>query len=347
MHRRNIFALFCFAWIAVLVEVTTSCSSVTVAGFRSDRSGPLTPWTATPKPDPSALRFAVIGDRTGLARPGVFEQAVQQVGWMQPELVINVGDLIEGYAGDRSTLEHEWQHIEQAITSLDRPFFFVPGNHDLGNDLSLDIWKQRRGTPWYHFVYKDVLFLCMDTEDPPVPMPEEMLEGFRKMAADMVTDPESTEHKLREGLARVNAEREEGKAFGGSLLNSARFGEEQRAYFRQVIRDNPDVRWTFVLMHKPAWDTADSGFNEIEALLATRSYTVIAGHNHYYRHENRKGRDYITMGTAGAISHQEGRGKMDHIAWITIEAEKAPSIAQIRLTGLFDVSGESGQTLAR
>lgn len=347
MYRGKSLKLFHCVWMAVVVQCMTSCGSVAVTGFRADRSGPLTPWTAVPRPDPSALHFAVIGDRTGLARPGVFEQAMRQVGWMQPEFVINVGDLVEGYAGERSTLEGEWHHIEQAIATLDRPFFFVPGNHDLGNDLALDIWKQRRGTPWYHFIYKDVLFLCMDTEDPPASMPEEMVKGFRQMAAGMVTDPEGTEHKLHEGLARVNAERASGAAFGGSLLNSARFSQEQMDYFRRVIDANANVRWTFVLMHKPAWDTPDSGFSEIETLLAERPYTVIAGHNHYYRYQKRAGRDYITMGTAGAISHQEGPGRMDHIAWITLEAKKAPSIAQIRLTGLLDTSGESGQTLAR
>lgn len=347
MCRQNLLMLSRGVLMAIVVLLVSSCSTATVTGFRTTLDGPLVPWTAVPQHDPSALRLALIGDRTGLARPGVFEQAMRQVGWMQPELVISVGDLVEGYAGDRSTLEGEWQHIEQAIATLDRPFFFIPGNHDLGNDLALEIWKERRGTPWYHFIYKDVLFLCMDTEDPPAPMPAEMLQGFRQMAAGMVTDPEGTEREFGEALARVNAERERGDAFGGALLNSARFSKEQLDYFRRAIRDNPNVRWTFVLMHKPAWETPNSGFSEIETLLAARPYTVIAGHNHYYRHETRHGRDYITMGTAGAISHQEGPGRMDHIAWVTLEADKAPSIALIRLTGLLDPSGQSGQTLAR
>lgn len=347
MCRQKLLMLSRCVLIAVVALLVSSCSTATVTGFRTTLDGPLVPWTAVPQHDSSALRFALIGDRTGLARPGVFEQAMRQVGWMQPEFVISVGDLVEGYAGDRSTLEGEWQHIEQAIATLDRPFFFIPGNHDLGNDLALEVWKQRRGTPWYHFIYKDVLFLCMDTEDPPAPMPEEMVQGFRQMAAHMVTDPEGTERELGEALARVNAEREKGEAFGGTLLNSARFSKEQLDYFRRVIRANANVRWTFVLMHKPAWETPDSGFGELEDLLAERPYTVVAGHNHYYRHESRKGRDYITMGTAGAISHQEGPGRMDHIAWVTLEAGKAPSIALIRLTGLLDPSGQSGQTLAR
>lgn len=328
----------------IAAGMLTACSAA--PGFRSDATGAASPWTAVPQHDPAALRFVLIGDRTGLARPGVFEQAVRQIGWLQPEFVVNVGDLLEGYTEDRAALEGEWRHIEQAISELDRPFFFVPGNHDLGNGTMLELWKQRRGAPWYYFVYKDVLFLCMDTEDPPMPMPEEMAKGFRETVRRMAVDPLGTERALHEQLAQVNTDRDKGAPAGGEALNAARFSEQQIGYFRRVIREHEKVRWTFVLMHKPAWDTPDSNFREIEALLASRPYTVVAGHNHYYRHETRQGRDYITMGTAGGISHQEGVGRMDHIAWVTLNA-KAPRIALIKLTGLLDTSGQSGQTLAR
>lgn len=329
--------------LAAIILIAACASS---PAFRSGTHRAQTPWTAAPHNDPTALRFAIIGDRTGLARPGVFEQAVRQIGWMQPEFVINVGDLIEGYTEDRAALEGEWRHIEQAIAELDRPFFFIPGNHDLGNEAMLEIWRKRRGTPYYHFIYKDVLFLCMDTEDPPMPMPDEMATGFHEMVRRLAVDPAGTERALHEQLARVNADREKGAPAGGAALNAARFSAPQIEYFRRVLGAHEKVRWTFVLMHKPAWDTPDSRFGEIEALLASRPYTVVAGHNHYYRHETRKGRDYIAMGTAGAISHQDGPGRMDHIAWVTVNAG-APRIALIRLTGLLDTSGESGQTLAR
>jgi len=99
-------------------------------------------------------------------------------------------------------------------------------------------------------------------------------------------------------------------------------------------------------MHKPAWTLASSQFDRIEAMLGDRPYTVVAGHNHYYRHETRNGRDYIQMGTAGGSSHQEGAGAMDHIAWVTVDGA-GPRYALVKLTGLLDKTGESGQTLAR
>jgi len=53
------------------------------------------------------------------------------------------------------------------VGQLQMPFFFVPGNHDISNEVMADEWVKRFGQPFYHFVYRDVLFLCLNTEDPP------------------------------------------------------------------------------------------------------------------------------------------------------------------------------------
>src|SRR5215831_10708800 len=58
------------------------------------------PWSEMPRDDHGPLRFAVIGDRTGVARPGVFAQAMKQIGWLEPDFIIAIGDLIEGYTDD-------------------------------------------------------------------------------------------------------------------------------------------------------------------------------------------------------------------------------------------------------
>ena len=68
---------------------------------------------------------------------------------------------------------------------------------------------------------------------------------------------------------------------------------------------------------------------------------MIAAHYHYFTHEVRKGRDYYTMGTTGGIAHQDGPGKMDHLAWITM-TPTGPHLALIKLTGLLDQDGNSG-----
>jgi hypothetical protein len=117
--------------------------------------------------DSSIIRFAIMGDRTGGMLPGVFERGVAKVNLMQPEFVISVGDLIDGYTNDPDVWNAQWEEFDSIVDHLDMPFFYVPGNHDISNELLLDEWKRRRGDPYYHFVYKDVLFLVLHTEDGP------------------------------------------------------------------------------------------------------------------------------------------------------------------------------------
>jgi len=52
------------------------------------------------KNDPDEFQFAIITDNAGGARPGVFPKAVEMVNLLQPEFVVNAGDLIEGYSED-------------------------------------------------------------------------------------------------------------------------------------------------------------------------------------------------------------------------------------------------------
>ena len=47
------------------------------------------------------------------------------------------------------------------------PFFYVPGNHDVTNPEMEKIWEEKFGRRYYHFVYNDVLFLILNSDDPP------------------------------------------------------------------------------------------------------------------------------------------------------------------------------------
>lgn len=56
--------------------------------------------------DPDNFQFAIVTDRTGGHRPGIFEDAIGKLNLLQPEFVMSLGDLIEGYtdAGGRTQL---------------------------------------------------------------------------------------------------------------------------------------------------------------------------------------------------------------------------------------------------
>jgi hypothetical protein len=116
--------------------------------------------------DPAHFQFAIVGDRTGRHRPGVFEKGIAKLNLLAPEFVMSVGDLIEGYTKDEPEIDQQWDEIESFTARLESPFFYVPGNHDISNDVQAKKWRSRFGDAYYHFVYRDVLFLCLNTSDP-------------------------------------------------------------------------------------------------------------------------------------------------------------------------------------
>jgi hypothetical protein len=126
------------------------------------------PWTHLRlNNDPAEFRFAMVSDRTGGHRARIFSQAVEQLNLMQPEFVLSVGDLIEGLTEKNEKMIDEWREFQGYVSKLQMPFFYVPGNHDIGNPAMETFWKEKFGRRYYHFVYRNVLFLILNSEDPP------------------------------------------------------------------------------------------------------------------------------------------------------------------------------------
>lgn len=325
------------------VAETATGKAVDKEAFRADTlsNGPH-PWTAAPAATPGPLRFVVIGDNTGLARPGVFEQAMRQVRWLEPDFVLSVGDLIEGYIDDKAEIDRQWDAIEQAVSRAGCPFLFVPGNHDMNSPASVEAWRQRRGSAYYTFTYKRALFLVLSTEDPPVPMPDKMVDQFYQMVETMKKDPDQVEAFMRKRLAGGGNSQSGEYAKG---LNVANISNAQLAFVEGALARHADVDWTFVILHKPAWKMATPAFAKVQRMLGDRPYTVFAGHTHYFSHDRLDGRDFINMATTGGIVHELGKGNMDHAMLVTL-MPTGPVYANTRLNGLMDVTGETGQSRA-
>ena len=124
------------------------------------------PWTSLQlNNDSDQFQFAIVTDRTGGHRPGVFLDGIQKLNLLQPEFVMSVGDLIEGYTEDLDELNRQWKEFNGFIDALDMPFFYTPGNHDITNKTMEELYLKKYGKTYYHFVYKDVLFLSLNSED--------------------------------------------------------------------------------------------------------------------------------------------------------------------------------------
>lgn len=146
---------------------TVSASPAITGRFKTDAiAGSVSAVSHTDfRNDPEAFQFLIVSDNTGGARTGVFESAVGKINLLQPEFVVSVGDLIEGYSESPEILASQWAQFESMVNRIEAPFFYAPGNHDYSNNVMADLWKKKFGRSFYHFTYKDTLFVVLNTEN--------------------------------------------------------------------------------------------------------------------------------------------------------------------------------------
>jgi hypothetical protein len=115
--------------------------------------------------EPDDFQFAVVSDRTGGHRAEIFSRAIAKLNLLQPEFVVSVGDLIEG--GKKvDVIRKEWQEFDGFTDRLTMPFFYAAGNHDVGTRESAKFWEEKLGRRYYRFLYRGVLFLFLNSDDP-------------------------------------------------------------------------------------------------------------------------------------------------------------------------------------
>jgi hypothetical protein len=237
--------------------------------------------------DTNKLQFAIISDLWGGYHEGVFDDAAEKLELMQPQFVMSVGDLIDGKTYDSIVLDNQWSEFNLWVDSLSMPFFYVPGNHDISNPWMELEWQRRHGRSYYYFIQKNVLFMCINTQD--------------------------------------------GGASG--------IGPEQTAFFKNAIKDHPGVRWTFVFMHRPVWQgegEKQEGYEDIEAELSGRNYTLFSGHRHTYLKMIINGMNHYVLGSTGGGEGLRGEiyGEFNHITWVTLNEAGPPKIINIKLDGM-------------
>ena len=279
-----------------------------------DIPGPVHPWTEKEVlNNPENFQIAIVTDRNGGNRPGIFRSAVHKLNHLQPEFVMSIGDFIHGYSTDLPSIKSWWDDFEDAISHLEMPFFYVPGNHDVTNDVEKAEWLRRNGPLYYHFRYGNVLFLCLNTDDEaPGIISANQVEYFRK-ALDENKD-------VRWTIVFMHKPLWSGK-WGQALGTS-------KADMKQL----KSSRWF-----------------DMEQLLSSRPYTVFAGHVHSYTQYTRHNRKYYTLATTGGGSSLEGAkvyGRFDQVVWLTM-TNNGPVFANLALDGIMDedlrVEKETGQ----
>jgi len=278
------------------------CAALLAAGSFTHNLSGTKPWTHERfLDDPAEFHFAIVPDRTGGERRGHFARAMKTLNLLRPAFVMCVGDLVDGRGAAEPVLRRQWDELHAFVGSLQMPFFYVVGNHDIWTGFtgptperqtSIDLWKEYHGTnTYYSFVYKDCLFVCFDT-----------------MQKHDFYPP-------REPLPA-----------------------EQLAWALREFDAHPDVRWTFLFMHKPIDWTSDRWMS-FERKIAARDYSVFCGDWHNFCTATRRGKKYYMLGTAGGgwdggVTSRDLRyGAMDALAWVSV-TKKGPVVSYVELSGV-------------
>ena len=112
------------------------------------------------------FHFAILGDRTGDAQPGVYKEVWREIDAQRPDFVINVGDTIQG--GQDDTAASEWRALRPIWDRYRLPTYFTPGNHDIWSAASREVYEKQTGHPaFYSFNYQNAHFVVLDNSAAP------------------------------------------------------------------------------------------------------------------------------------------------------------------------------------
>lgn len=259
-----------------------------------------------------AFTFAIFGDRTGGPHTGinVLADAVADVNLLEPDLVMTVGDLINGYKDDTVWMPQMKQY-KQVMGELICPWFPVAGNHDVywrgpnkpEGELE-GLYEMHFGPLWYAFEHKGCFFVVLYTD-----------EGNPKAGTKSFKNPADQ-----------------------------RMSDKQFNWLKGILKKAKDADHVFVFLHHPRWlSKRNRGYGDdwdrvhAELVKAGNVSGVFAGHIHHIRYDPKDGIDYFTLATVGG--GQPGwspkAGWLHHFNMVTVR-KKQVAFASIPVGGVMD-----------
>ncbi len=277
------------------IFLLASCLSLGL--FAQDGHVQTTRTGAKPLPLPRSedvWHFVVFGDRTSGPPEGVkvLAQAVADTNLLDPDLVMTVGDLVQGY-NDRPAWMKQMQEYRDTMGALKRPWYPVPGNHDIywrgtnppAEEHETD-YETHFGPLWYWFRHKSAAFVVLYSD-------EQNPAGGRR-------------------------------GFGPGAYN--RFSDTQLKWLEETLHATREAEHVFVFLHHPRWISKsypDANWSAVHERLkaAGNVKMVFAGHIHQMRYDGVKdGIEYVTLGATGGEFSPEipKAGLLHHFDVVTV-----------------------------
>jgi predicted phosphodiesterase len=147
-----------------------------------------------PPPEKESFTVAIIGDRTGGDPEGLvyLERAVYEINQLNPDFVIHIGDMVQGYTRDQEQWLLEYEEFMSYMDELNVPWYPVAGNHDVFTpiwdveDMTYEnLYKEYFGEVRYSFDYKNSHFVIMYTDDAMTSVPEISTEQMEWLKNDL------------------------------------------------------------------------------------------------------------------------------------------------------------------
>ena len=261
------------------------------------------------KPDESeSFTFIAFGDRTGGPAKGVavLESAVEMTIWIDPDLVMTVGDLVEGQCAPKQWIEQH-EEFRSVMDQLTMPWFAVAGNHDVypAKRSSTDntaLFRQHFGPLTYSFDHKFAHFVVLFTDEAMDYKDPSKNQNMTQAQMDW----------LREDLASTDA--------------------------KQVFVFVHHPRWTK--------EYAGCNWDDVHSIFVDdgRSTTIVGGHIHTLRDDGmRDNVHYLTLATTGGWSKRGfDYASMHHITQFQVREDRV-AIVHLPIDSVVPVDAYPGE----
>lgn len=112
----------------------------------------LAPRTGETQERPGRFTFAVVGHIRGNTDPELhprLDELVEELRRLKPDLLFLTGDMIWGSVPqaltDSAAVAAQWDRLDARLEALGIPIFRVPGNHDIHDPVTRDVFLERYG----------------------------------------------------------------------------------------------------------------------------------------------------------------------------------------------------------